>query len=150
MILLYIFSYHCLSVNISRVTNSTCFNCWRKVSFHEVKPLLWAYYIFITNQSYDNNHTLLRKLTLPKCFTCTDYRVHKLVTDTCSPWVSDMEVNGHKNHYIANSVIWLNQWSNWSGWIVPQIFKLLPKRHIFFDLVIRFITDRKCAFFCIF
>jgi len=26
-------------------------------------------------------------------------------------------------------------------WIVPQIFKLLPKRHIFFDLVIRFITQ---------
>ena len=34
-------------------------------------------------------------------------------------------------------------------WIVPQLFKLLPKRHIFFDLVIRFITNRKCAFFCI-
>ena len=35
-------------------------------------------------------------------------------------------------------------------WIVPQIFKLLPERHIFFDLVIRFITNRKYAFFCIF
>ena len=35
-------------------------------------------------------------------------------------------------------------------WIVPQIFKLLPKRHIFFDLVIRFITNRKYTFFCIF
>ena len=35
-------------------------------------------------------------------------------------------------------------------WIVPQIFKLLPKRHIFFDLVIRFMTNRKYAFFCIF
>ena len=35
-------------------------------------------------------------------------------------------------------------------WIVPHIFKLLPKRHIFFDLVIRFITNRKYAFFCIF
>jgi len=35
-------------------------------------------------------------------------------------------------------------------WIVPQFFKLLPKRHIFFDLVIRFITNRKYAFFCIF
>ena len=34
--------------------------------------------------------------------------------------------------------------------IVPQFFKLLPKRHIFFDLVIRFITNRKYAFFCIF
>ena len=32
-------------------------------------------------------------------------------------------------------------------WIVPQIFKLLPKRHIFFDLVIRFITNCKYAFF---
>jgi len=31
-----------------------------------------------------------------------------------------------------------------------QIFKLPPKRHIFFDLVIRFITNRKYAFFCIF
>ena len=30
------------------------------------------------------------------------------------------------------------------------MFKLLPKRHIFFDLVIRFITNRKYAFFCIF
>jgi len=29
-------------------------------------------------------------------------------------------------------------------------FKLLPKRHIFYDLVIRFITNRKYAFFCIF
>jgi len=35
-------------------------------------------------------------------------------------------------------------------WIVPHIFKLLPKRHIFFDLVIRFITNRMYAFFCIF
>jgi len=35
-------------------------------------------------------------------------------------------------------------------WIVPQFFKLLPMRHIFFDLVIRFITNRKYAFFCIF
>jgi len=35
-------------------------------------------------------------------------------------------------------------------WIVPQIFKLLPKWHIFFDLVIRFITNRKYAFLCIF
>jgi len=35
-------------------------------------------------------------------------------------------------------------------WTVPQIFKLLPMRHIFFDLVIRFITNRKYAFFCIF
>jgi len=35
-------------------------------------------------------------------------------------------------------------------WIVPQIFKLLPNRHIFFDLVIRFITNRKYAFFCVF
>jgi len=34
--------------------------------------------------------------------------------------------------------------------IVPQIFKLLPMRHICFDLVIRFITNRKYAFFCIF
>ena len=34
-------------------------------------------------------------------------------------------------------------------WIVPQFFKLLPKPHIFFDLVIRFITNRKYAFFCI-
>ena len=32
-------------------------------------------------------------------------------------------------------------------WIVTQNFKLLPKRHIFFDLVIRFITNRKYAFF---
>ena len=31
-------------------------------------------------------------------------------------------------------------------WIVPQTFKLLPKRHIFFDLVIRFIINRKYAF----
>jgi len=37
-----------------------------------------------------------------------------------------------------------------SLWIVPQIFKLLPLRHIFFDLVIRFITNRKYAFFSIF
>ena len=37
-----------------------------------------------------------------------------------------------------------------SKWIVPHILKLLPKRHIFFDLVIRFITNRKYAFFCIF
>ena len=35
-------------------------------------------------------------------------------------------------------------------WLVPQMFKPLPKRHIFFDLVIRFITNRKYAFFCIF
>ena len=35
-------------------------------------------------------------------------------------------------------------------WIVPQLFKLLPMRHICFDLVIRFITNRKYAFFCIF
>jgi len=35
-------------------------------------------------------------------------------------------------------------------WIVPQIFKLLSKRYIFFDLVIRLITNRKYAFFCIF
>ena len=35
-------------------------------------------------------------------------------------------------------------------WIVPQIFKLLPLLHILFDLVIRFITNRKYAFFCIF
>ena len=35
-------------------------------------------------------------------------------------------------------------------WIVPQFFKLLPMRHIFFDLVIRFITNRKYAFFCMF
>ena len=27
-------------------------------------------------------------------------------------------------------------------WIVPQLFKLLPMRYIFFDLVIRFITNR--------
>jgi len=33
---------------------------------------------------------------------------------------------------------------------VPQIFKLLPKRHIFFDIVIEFITNWKYAFFCIF
>ena len=36
-----------------------------------------------------------------------------------------------------------------SEWIVPQMFKLLPKRRIFFDLVIRFITNRKYALFCI-
>ena len=35
-------------------------------------------------------------------------------------------------------------------WIVPQIFKLFPMRHIFFDLVIMFTTNRKYAFFCIF
>jgi len=35
-------------------------------------------------------------------------------------------------------------------WIAPQMFKLLPKRHIFFELVIRFNTNRKHAFFCIF
>ena len=35
-------------------------------------------------------------------------------------------------------------------WIVSQFIKLLPKRHIVFDLVIRFITNRKYAFFCIF
>jgi len=34
--------------------------------------------------------------------------------------------------------------------IVPQIFKLLPKPHIFFDLEIMFITNRKYASFCIF
>ena len=27
--------------------------------------------------------------------------------------------------------------------VAPHIFKLLPMRHIFFDLVIRFITNRK-------
>jgi len=31
-----------------------------------------------------------------------------------------------------------------------KIFKLLPMRYIFFDLVIRFTTNRKYAFFCIF
>jgi len=41
-------------------------------------------------------------------------------------------------------------WSAVYVWIVPQMFKLLPKRHIFFDLVIRFIRNRKYAFFCIF
>jgi len=35
-------------------------------------------------------------------------------------------------------------------WIVPQMFKLLLMRHICFDLVIRFITNRKYAFFCFF
>ena len=35
-------------------------------------------------------------------------------------------------------------------WIIPQIFKLLPKRHIFFNLVKGFIKNRKYAFFCIF
>ena len=33
--------------------------------------------------------------------------------------------------------------------IVPQILKLLPMRLIFFDLVIRLITNKKYAFFCI-
>ena len=37
-----------------------------------------------------------------------------------------------------------------SQWIVPQIFKLLPKWHIFSDLVIMLITNRKYAFICIF
>ena len=35
-------------------------------------------------------------------------------------------------------------------YLIMQFFKLLPKRHIFFDLVIRFIRNRKYAFFCIF
>ena len=34
--------------------------------------------------------------------------------------------------------------------IVSQISKLLPMQQIFFDLVIRFITNRKYAFFCIY
>jgi len=32
-------------------------------------------------------------------------------------------------------------------WIIPQIVRLLPKRHIFFDLVIRLITNRKYVSF---
>ena len=42
--------------------------------------------------------------------------------------------------------------ANTRQWIVLQMFKLLPKRRIFFDLVIRLITNRKYmyAFFCIF
>jgi len=43
-----------------------------------------------------------------------------------------------------------SKYYSFSQWIVPQRFKLLPKRHIFFYLVIRFITNRKYAFFCIF
>jgi len=35
-------------------------------------------------------------------------------------------------------------------WIVPQFFKLLLMRHICFDLVIRFIKNKKYAFFYIF
>jgi len=35
-------------------------------------------------------------------------------------------------------------------WIVPQIFKLLPKRHVFFDLVIRFITIEQEACFLLY
>ena len=39
--------------------------------------------------------------------------------------------------------------NNSMKWIVPQFFKLLTKRHISFDLVIRFITNTKYAFFFI-
>jgi len=56
-------------------------------------------------------------------------------------------VQPHLNFYMYNdsykTIITSTQW------IVPQIFKLPPK-HIFFDLLIRFITNRKYAFFCIF
>jgi len=55
-----------------------------------------------------------------------------------------------QNHFIVLTAVRVNSLDMLVKWIVPQFFKLLPKRHIFFDLVIRFITNRKYAFFCIF
>ena len=64
------------------------------------------------------------------------------------PWLWSMKRQNHGFSFFVCRVrcVWLLV----KQWIVPQIVKLLPKRHIFFDLVIRFITNRKYAFFCIF
>ena len=54
---------------------------------------------------------------------------------------------------ILNDSAFSNQLLSYYGeeqWIVTQLFKLLPMRHIFFDIVLRLITNRKYAFLCIF
>jgi len=50
-----------------------------------------------------------------------------------------------------SSVIYKHHHNNHYNGIMDSFtnFKLLPKRHIFLDLVIRFIANRKYAFFCI-
>ena len=71
-------------------------------------------------------------------------KLNQICGSTSSSQFSKMRhQNLHGNVHVESFIIL-------AQWIVPQIFKLLPKRHIFFDLVIRFITNRKYAFFCIF
>jgi len=72
-------------------------------------------------------------------------------TPSWSPCGSTSSHTSRVSRFIGKVTFWqrgkANRCSNFSmQWIVPQMFK----RHIFFDLVIRFITNRKYAFFCIF
>jgi len=82
-----------------------------------------------------------QEMSVKRCYVCL--------------WMSLLPVhidwkNKQSHIYIASLLLFDNMHAWITIWIVPQSFKLLPIRHIFFDLVIRLITNRKYAFFCIF
>jgi len=57
---------------------------------------------------------------------------------TLIPKSSALQTKVEVKHLLHNACL-----VAYTQWIVPQNFKLLPMRHIFFDLVISFITNRK-------